>query len=295
MAETENESAPNTAPERPEKEVIEKGIKGMVKWFNVKSGYGFVQRMDTKADLFIHQSEIAVFNPNKSRKSVGENENIEFDVAKGAKGLEAVHVTGPGGAPVQGSRYANLRRGRRGGRPRNFSQSSDRGGRGGYRGGRMNSPYRGRQFENRPFMGYRPNYYEGPPDYGPYPPERMMYYRPSQRRNYYRPPAPGGYYFRPENMGPPPMQRPMNGFRGRWRGPRRGDYSPRERGDSSNMDGPYENEGGRRMRQGQPRRKRKSNRSDTEATETEHGVDGVTEGMGKMAVNSGDSAAVPVE
>jgi len=285
MAENEQEQSVNTPAQKVDKEIVERKVKGVVKWFNVKSGYGFVQRSDNNEDLFIHQSEIAVNNPSKSRKSVGENENIEFDVANGAKGLEAVNVTGPDGAPVQGSRYARSFRGRR---PyRNFSQSSDRGmgRRGGPRGGPMGG-YRGRGGYNGPPNFYRPQYYDAP-EYmaGPYPPPpppgRMLYYgRPPPRRAMYRQPGPGGYYFKPmgDEFGPP-----INGqFRGRYpRGGRRNDYYPREHGDSTN-EGQIQPEGRRR---GQQRRKRRSmGKSETEGTDQEHGVNEVTANMDKMAV-----------
>uniref|UniRef100_A0AAY4CRK4 CSD domain-containing protein n=1 Tax=Denticeps clupeoides TaxID=299321 RepID=A0AAY4CRK4_9TELE len=52
-------------------------VLGTVKWFNVRNGYGFINRNDTKEDVFVHQT-----------------------------GAKAANVTGPGGVPVQGSKYA---------------------------------------------------------------------------------------------------------------------------------------------------------------------------------------------
>merc|ERR1711988_862722 len=88
--------------EKP-KQVIATKVSGTVKWFNVKSGYGFINRNDTKEEVF------------------------EFDVVIGEKGNEASNVSGPGGAPVKGSPYAADRR--RGG----YRSFRGRGGRGGGR------------------------------------------------------------------------------------------------------------------------------------------------------------------
>merc|ERR1711970_1716762 len=108
-----------------EKELLATKVTGTVKWFNVKSGHGFINRHDTQEDVFVHQSAIIKNNPRKYVRSVGDGEEVEFDVVIGEKGNEAANVTGPEGEAVKGSPYAADRR--RGYRRRYYRRQPDGG------------------------------------------------------------------------------------------------------------------------------------------------------------------------
>jgi CspA family cold shock protein len=61
--------------------------QGVVKWFNNEKGYVFVTR-ETGGDVFVHHSAIQA----EGFRSLNEGDKIEFDVARGPKGLQAQNV-----------------------------------------------------------------------------------------------------------------------------------------------------------------------------------------------------------
>ncbi|MDI9509086.1 MAG: cold-shock protein [Clostridiales bacterium] len=62
--------------------------KGTVKWFNAQKGFGFITNDETNEDVFVHFSGIAA----DGFKSLEENQEVMFDIAQGARGLQAVNV-----------------------------------------------------------------------------------------------------------------------------------------------------------------------------------------------------------
>lgn len=61
--------------------------KGKVKWFNDAKGFGFLEQ-DNGDDVFCHFSAIT----GEGFKSLQEGDDVEFEVVKGPKGLQAANV-----------------------------------------------------------------------------------------------------------------------------------------------------------------------------------------------------------
>ena len=60
---------------------------GTVKWFNDAKGYGFISR-ESGDDVFVHHTAIQM----EGFKSLSEEQQVEFSVEQGDKGLQAVDV-----------------------------------------------------------------------------------------------------------------------------------------------------------------------------------------------------------
>jgi len=60
---------------------------GIVKWFNVKKGFGFITR-DAGDDIFVHYRNIE----GNGRRAIAEGDRVQFVVIEGDKGLQADEV-----------------------------------------------------------------------------------------------------------------------------------------------------------------------------------------------------------
>jgi len=60
---------------------------GRVKWFNDAKGFGFITQ-ESGEDVFVHFSAVVA----QAFKSLAEGDQVEFEVTRGPKGLQATNV-----------------------------------------------------------------------------------------------------------------------------------------------------------------------------------------------------------
>ncbi len=67
-------------------------MKGTVKWFNSKKGFGFITTSDNdtvdSGDIFVHYTAIDA----DGFKTLEQGQAVEFDLIKGTKGSQAQNV-----------------------------------------------------------------------------------------------------------------------------------------------------------------------------------------------------------
>ena len=63
-------------------------LKGKVKWFNGKKGYGFIEREDKEKDVFVHHTAVH----EAGLEYLNEGDELTFEVENGEKGPSAVKL-----------------------------------------------------------------------------------------------------------------------------------------------------------------------------------------------------------
>lgn len=63
-------------------------MRGRVKWFDEKKGFGFIAQ-ETGKDIFFHHTSLAM----KGFRTIEDGANVEYDVEQSEKGPKAVRVS----------------------------------------------------------------------------------------------------------------------------------------------------------------------------------------------------------
>ncbi len=64
-------------------------MRGTVKWFDSKKGFGFITPENGEKDIFVHFSDINA----AGHKSLEDEQAVEFEKSMGPKGEQARNVT----------------------------------------------------------------------------------------------------------------------------------------------------------------------------------------------------------
>ena len=105
---------------------------GVVKWFNVEKGYGFITPDDGGKDCFVHFSAIQ----GGGFRKLEEGQKVEFEVGQGQKGPQAENVVALDGGTGEGGAGAATGGSERAGRTAGGGGSREGRGGGGGGGGR---------------------------------------------------------------------------------------------------------------------------------------------------------------
>jgi CspA family cold shock protein len=60
-------------------------MKGTVKWYNSRKGYGFIQGEDGK-DIFVHRTSIT------EGLSLNEGDHVEYEIESTERGPKAINI-----------------------------------------------------------------------------------------------------------------------------------------------------------------------------------------------------------
>ena len=63
-------------------------LKGKVKWFNGKKGYGFIEREDKEKDVYVHFSAVQ----DSGLKYLKKGDQLTFEVEYADKGPSAINL-----------------------------------------------------------------------------------------------------------------------------------------------------------------------------------------------------------
>ncbi|KAJ3330205.1 hypothetical protein HDU76_006222 [Blyttiomyces sp. JEL0837] len=162
-------SETSTGEAQNQSQILTAGVKstGLVKFFNAQKGYGFIIDEKGGPEVFVHHTSI--LSPDGGFRSLAEGETVEYVLEDGPKGLHAVNVSGPNGAPVKGDSQGHGK-GSSGttGQTRNRKRDSNANG-GGQSG---NNNFQGEQPTNVVFVdpaAFGATPYAGPQGYLPHP------------------------------------------------------------------------------------------------------------------------------